>query len=136
MTEAVAPALLVRGRGGLFEGVRCALRPGATLVIGRSRSCHLSLRRTRAFRNAEDPMGLLLSDAFRRVSRVHCEIAYLPDARVEIRDLSQNGTLIDGRRIDRTRVLAPGDRPVRLVVADAVHGALVISFGPCGAAPQ
>ena len=129
MSAAVPPRLEVRGRGGLLEGVHRSIEPGGTLVVGRSRSCHLSLRRTRRFLASRDALERLQSDPFRRVSRVHCEIAYLADSRVEIRDLSQNGTLVDGRRIDRTFVLVAGDEPVHVVLADKVHGELVVTFG-------
>ncbi len=128
MTTLAPPRLTIRGAGGILEGVRRMLEPGATLVVGRSRTCHLSLRRTRGFARAGDKAELLRSPAFRRVSRVHCEIAYLPDGRVEIRDLSQNGTIIDGRRLDRPYVYTPGDAPLRLVLADPEHGELVLSF--------
>ena len=33
--------VVVRGRGGLLEGVRAVLEPGPTLVVGRRRSCHV-----------------------------------------------------------------------------------------------
>lgn len=130
MTTAAPPRLRIEGAGGLLDGVRCSLAPGATLVVGRSRSCQLSLRRTRGFLSAPDPARLLGSAAFRRVSRVHCEIAYLPDCRVEIRDLSRNGTFVDGRRLERAFVLEPGEQPVRVALADPAHGELVLSFGP------
>lgn len=128
MTTAAPPRLSIRGRGGILDGVHRVLEPATTLVVGRSRSCHLSLRRTRGFLRSDDPGALLQSAPFRRVSRVHCEIAFLPDGRVEIRDLSQNGTVVDGRRIDRTYVLTPGDDPVHVVLADPAHGELVLSF--------
>jgi len=128
MSTLAPPRLEIRGSGGILQGVRRTLEPGATLVVGRSRSCHVSLRRTRGFLQAADPLAMLRSGPFRRVSRVHCEIAYLPDSRVEVRDLSRNGTLVDGRRVDRTFVLTPGDEPVHVVLADAAHGELVLSF--------
>jgi pSer/pThr/pTyr-binding forkhead associated (FHA) protein len=125
---AAPPRLEIRGAGGILQGVRRLIEPGTTVVVGRSRSCQVSLRRMRGYLEAENPAELLRSVPFRRVSRVHCEIAYLPDSRVEIRDLSQNGTLVDGRRIDRTYVLVPGSEPIRVVLADPAHGQLVLSF--------
>lgn len=129
MRAAAAPPLLrVVGRGGLLDGETRILAPGDTLVVGRSRSCDLSLRRARRFLRDPGQLAILRSQPFRRVSRVHCEIAYLPDARVEIRDLSQNGTLVDGRRLARTHVLVPGDPSVRVTLADPMHGELELVF--------
>ncbi len=127
---AAPPRLLVAGHGGVLAGERRALLPGSTLVVGRSRTCQLSLRRCRAFLRLRSPRqrALLASAGFQRVSRVHCEIAYLPDARVEIRDLSRNGTLVDGRRLTRPLVLVPGDASIEVVLADPVHGSLRIEF--------
>ncbi len=124
-----APYVAVVGRGGVLQGERRSLLAGAVLVVGRSRSCDLSLRRTRAFRTAERPAELLGAEPMRRVSRVHCEIGYLPDGRIEIRDLSQNGTYVDGRRIDRSHVVEPGAAPVTVVLADVENGALEVGFG-------
>ena len=78
------PRVLVTGHGSVLSGERHGLQPGSTLVVGRSRSCQLSLRRCRGFVNSDRQKELLASEGFRRVSRVHCEIAYLPDGRVEI----------------------------------------------------
>ncbi len=130
MSAAPRPRLVVMGDGGLLAGERVSIGPGATLVVGRSRSCQLSLRNARGFRRREDQTELLASRPFRRVSRVHCEIAYLPDGRAEIRDLSCNGTLVDGRRLERAYVLTPGDPAVRVALADPVHGELRVVFEP------
>jgi pSer/pThr/pTyr-binding forkhead associated (FHA) protein len=44
------------------------------------------------------------------VSRVHCRFTALPSGELEVRDLeSTNGTFVNGKRIDTTRI-APGDR--------------------------
>ena len=125
---AAPPRLLVVGHGGVLGGEKRALTPGTTLVVGRSRSCQLSLRKCRRFLASRDQRDLLASEGFRRVSRVHCEIHYLPDGRVEIRDLSANGTIVDGRRIERPVVLVPGDEAVKVVLADPVHGHLRVAF--------
>jgi len=122
------PRLLVIGQGAVLSGERRALVPGATLVVGRSRSCQLSLRRCRGFVKSHDRPALLASEGFQRVSRVHCEVAYLPDGRVEIRDLSRNGTIVDGRRLSRPLVIVPGDPGVDVVLADPIHGSLRVEF--------
>jgi len=91
-----AVRLEVVGHGGLLAGVNHRLEPGETLVIGRSRSCDLSLRKTSAFDKRPDAPVLLRSHQFNRVSRIHCEIEYRGDGHVQIRDLSRNGTTVAG----------------------------------------
>jgi pSer/pThr/pTyr-binding forkhead associated (FHA) protein len=119
--------LAVRGHGGLLAGVSRTLEPGETLVIGRSRSCDLSLRETGAFKARQDAAALLDSKEFNRVSRIHCELVYLADGQVEIRDLSRNGTLVDGVRVGRTHLfrLQGGRATVELI--DGTWGKLLLS---------
>ncbi len=127
MDEQALPELVVRGHEGLLNGVACALPPGRTLVVGRSRSCDISLRRTDAFREHDDQLELLHSPEFRRVSRVHCEISYRSDGIVEVLDLSANGTLVDGTRVEGSARLDPSDGPVLLVLCDPMHGRLELT---------
>src|SRR5262245_22995924 len=84
--------VLVEGRGGLLDGVRIALAPNVPFAVGRSRSCDVSFRRAPAFVKREDKERLLRSHAFNRISRIHLEMTLLADGRVEVRDLSHNGT--------------------------------------------
>jgi pSer/pThr/pTyr-binding forkhead associated (FHA) protein len=104
--------VLVEGRGGLLEGVRVALRPGVPFVVGRSRSCDLSFRKAPGFSKRSDRERLLQSHEFNRLSRVHCELTLLESGRVEVRDLSHNGTWVDG------------DRVRGAVVVNLAHGAV------------
>lgn len=102
----------VEGRGGLLDGVRMPLRPRVPLVVGRSRSCDLSFRKAPGFVRRVDRERLLRSREFNRLSRVHCELTLQTDGRVEIRDLSHNGTWVEG------------DRVRGAVVVDLRHGAV------------
>lgn len=66
------------------------LRPGETL-IGRSALCHVTI---------EDPL----------VSRQHARV-FTEGDRVTLEDLdSRNGTFVNGKQVEGTRVLADGDR--------------------------
>ena len=127
------PHLLVRGHGGLLAGAEHTLAPGETLVVGRSRTCDLSLRATDAFRGREDAATLLLTKEFNRLSRVHCEIAYREDGRVEIRDLSRNGTLVDGARVGRKHVVRLGGARATIELVDGTWGTLLVTESPAGA---
>jgi len=106
-----APVVL-EGRGGLLDGVRMPLRERAPLVIGRSRSCDLSFRKAPGFVRRVDRERLLRSREFNRLSRIHCELTLQKDGRVEIRDLSHNGTWVEGDRVHGS------------VVVDIRHGAI------------
>jgi FHA domain-containing protein len=129
-TKAPAPHLLVRGHGGVLAGAEHTLAPGETLVVGRSRTCDLSLRNTDAFRHREDAANLLLTKEFNRVSRVHCEIAYREDGQVEIRDLSRNGTLVDGTRVGRRHLVRLGGARASIELVDGTWGTLLVSEAP------
>jgi len=113
-----APCVAIRGHGGLFAGVDMTLVPGETVVVGRSRTCDVSLlapgRRAHA-----SQLG--------RVSRIHCEIECLKAGDVEIRDLSRNGTLVDGVRAPRSHRVRPGAAPVVVEVVDGTWGELRLS---------
>lgn len=97
--------VLVEGRGGLVDGVKVVLRSGVPLAVGRSRSCDLSFRRAAGFRRRPDREDLLRSREFNRLSRVHCELTLLADGRVEVLDLSHNGTWVDGDRVQGTKIV-------------------------------
>jgi len=114
MTDRTAPPtrVLIEGRGGLIDGVHVALRPGVPLAVGRSRSCDLSFRRAPGFKRRPDRESLLRSAEFNRLSRVHCELTLLADGRVEVLDLSHNGTWVEGDRVSGA------------VVVDLRHGAI------------
>lgn len=131
--ETMHGRLEVKGHGGLLAGAWHALEPGQTLVIGRSRSCDLSLRRTEAFRHREDAVTLLDSKQFNRVSRIHCEIEYRKDGQVQVRDLSQNGTLVDGVRVGRSHLFRVGHGHVTVELVDGTWGKLILAEQPAHA---
>ncbi len=120
------PPLALDGSGGLLDGVHHRIDAGETAVVGRSRSCDISLRVTPAFDTHPRQRRVVLSRRFLRVSRVHCEISYLPDGRVEIRDLSSNGTIVDDGRIGRVHVLRLNGRSAKLELGDPRYGRLTL----------
>jgi pSer/pThr/pTyr-binding forkhead associated (FHA) protein len=125
-----ATRLDVKGHGGLLAGVEFVLDPGETLVIGRSRSCDLSLRKTNEFAKRDDAVTLLDSKQFNRVSRIHCEIEFRKDGQVQIRDLSRNGTLVDGARVGRSHLLTVGKSHVTVELVDGTWGKLILVEEP------
>ena len=130
------PRLVIAGHGGLLAGVERTLDPGDTLVIGRSRSCDLSLRKTKAFDRRSDAPDLRDSQAFNRVSRIHCEIEYQTDGQVAVRDLSQNGTLVDGVRVGRSHLFRVGAARVVVELVDGTWGKLLLTETGAAAAQE
>ena len=94
------PPLVVRGVKGFFAGERRELAVGDRLVVGRSRSADLSLRAARRLVQRGDQDQVMQTEAFLSVSRRHVRIHYLHPGLVEVKDLSTNGTFLDGRKID------------------------------------
>jgi len=86
------PVLL--GTAGMVEGECFLLDQGVDLIIGRSRSCDISLRRTTAY--LKTPPAARDSDHdFNTVSRRHLRIL-VTDATAALQDLSTNGTYYNG----------------------------------------
>jgi pSer/pThr/pTyr-binding forkhead associated (FHA) protein len=93
----------VRGLGKLAEGQNVKINLGETIVVGRSRHCDWSLRRAPQYlKTPAGERGNINEDlAFSSVSRRHARISYLAPDMVEVENLSGNGTLVDGKRVDK-----------------------------------
>ena len=77
----------------------CSSRPQSPvdeIVVGRSRSADLSVRRATKFLERMDRNDLSRSEAWRTVSRQHARIAFYRTDHIVIEDLSANGTFVDG----------------------------------------
>jgi hypothetical protein len=109
--------LLLLGRGGILEGERVKVDLGESVVVGRGRRCALSLKKTARYLECDPEARRALRDglSYRAVSRQHCRVTYLAPGLAEIVNLSPNGTLVDGHRVDRI-VLDPrrGPHEIRL----------------------
>lgn len=114
--------LSVRGLGNLAEGQNVKVSLGETIVVGRSRHCDWSLRRAPHY--LKTPVGQraeIQNDlAFNSVSRRHARISYLAPDMVEVENLSGNGTLVDGKLVDK------------IVLTDCRSEAHRIQLGPKG----
>ena len=91
MADQVAVLL---GTAGLVEGDCFLLDQGVDLIIGRSRSCDISLRRTTAYLKTP-PAARDGDHDFNTVSRRHVRIQ-ISNAVAAIQDLSTNGTFYNG----------------------------------------
>ena len=79
------PVLTLTGTRGAAKGLSLSLPEGEAL-IGRSRSCGLSLSK--------------ISATCRSVSKRHAVLRLGEDGKLEIEDLSRHGTFLDGDRIE------------------------------------
>ena len=96
MAELV-PVLL--GTSGFVVGECYVLPDGADVVVGRSRSCDISLRRAAAYLKAA-PQSRDDDHEFNTVSRRHLRLQ-LQASTLRINDLSTNGTFVDDQRLLR-----------------------------------
>lgn len=114
--------LTLRGTGPLASGENLKVSLGETVVCGRSRHCDWSIKRTPTYLKSQDGARdkITKSAAFRTTSRQHVRIAYLAPDMVDIENLSNNGTLVDGNLVDR------------IVLKDCATETHTIQLGPEG----
>lgn len=95
--------LSVRGLGELAEGQQVKLSLGESIILGRSRHCDWSLRRAPMYlKSDKNGRDVIRHDLrYNSVSRKHTRVTYLAPDMVEIENLSGNGTLVDGKLVDK-----------------------------------
>jgi len=86
------------GVAGHFQGESCALEYGKTLSVGRSRTADFSLRRTQKYRGMDEKKRES-DESAKTVSAKHFEITMYNLGSIEIKNLSPNGTLVDGKSV-------------------------------------
>jgi hypothetical protein len=108
------PALV--GVAGHFKDEVFPLRYGKTLTVGRSRSADFSLKRTEKYRvqTAEEREA---DESAQTISSKHFQITMYNWRSIEIKNLSPNGTTVDGKAVDH------------LVINDAMTQTHEIQFG-------
>jgi len=116
MSQSAPPCLVVRGTKGFLSGAVHVLQVGESMTIGRSRSADLSMRNAERLYARDDWRILMNSEPFLSVSRHHVRIHFLHRDLVEIKDMSSNGTILDGRRIDCVAVTDLDEQPHTLRV--------------------
>lgn len=95
--------LLLKGLPGLLAGETFKLNLGESVVVGRSKTCPFSLKKTAVYLRDRDGERekIRSSLAFRSVSRRHVRLSYVAPDVVEVINLSPNGTFVDGHRVDK-----------------------------------
>jgi hypothetical protein len=87
------------GTRGHFQGEIFPLEYGKTVCIGRSREAEFSLRRTQKYR-AQSPEQRAADASARTVSARHFQVTMYNLGSIEVKNLSPNGTRVDGKPMD------------------------------------
>lgn len=98
------------GLGGHVKNEQVALEYGKPLVVGRSRKCDVSLRRSEIYRKmtAEQREKDV---ALKTVSSQHFKVTMFNLGSIEIVNISENGTSVDGKTITRVIVTDVSAKP-------------------------
>jgi pSer/pThr/pTyr-binding forkhead associated (FHA) protein len=113
----------LRGLDASLDGQDLKISLGESVTCGRSRHCDWSLKRTPLYLKNEngEREALRQTLSWRATSRSHVRITYLSPDLVDVENLSENGTFVDGKRIDR------------VVLTDCRRAPHQIQLGPEGA---
>ena len=87
------------GISGHFNGECYPLQYGKTLTVGRSRAADFSLRRTPHYRTLQ-PDARETDEEAQTVSGKHFQITLHNLRSIEVKNLSPNGTYLDGKPVD------------------------------------
>lgn len=97
--------LKLTGIAGYIQGQTFVLKPGSITVIGRSRSCDISLRELRRSGD-EGAVEGPKEDHYKTVSRQHVRISFKGEGEIQIEDLSHNGSFLDGSKVQGSVTLS------------------------------
>jgi pSer/pThr/pTyr-binding forkhead associated (FHA) protein len=111
MPEAEHVAILL-GTAGMSEGETYVLAEGVETVIGRSRSCPVSMRRAANYLRSSASVRDNDHD-LNTVSRRHVRL-FVAGGKVDIEDLSSNGTYIGGEILSGRITVDLGNGPCSL----------------------
>lgn len=89
ISTAQIPALV--GIEGLVKGSIFPIEDGNEIIVGRSRSCDISLRKLDSYKSME-PADREKDHDFNTVSRSHIRIQVIKDNLIRCEDISTNGT--------------------------------------------
>lgn len=105
--------LVLTGTAGYSEGETFSIAEGDSAVLGRSRSCDFSLRKLKAWMEA-DKDEQDTAEEFKTVSRRHAKVEVRADETgitVAVTDLSRNGTFVDEEKIGPRFEIKEWDTP-------------------------
>ncbi len=98
------------GVSGHFVGEVFPLEYGKPMTVGRSRTASFSLRRTMKYRTQEEKERDK-DEAAKTVSAKHFQITMYNLRSIEIKNLSPNGTKLDGKAIETAVISDVASKP-------------------------
>lgn len=98
------------GLGGHVKNEQVALEYGKPLLVGRSRKCDVSLRRSEIYRKMK-PDQREKDVALKTVSSQHFKITMFNLGSIEIVNMSENGTMVDGKPVNRVIITDVSSKP-------------------------
>jgi len=107
--------LVLVGVDGLVEGEIFQIKQGEEIIVGRSRSCDISLRKCFKYLSL-DPEERNKNKHFQTVSRKHLKIIFINPEHIEIENLGANGSFIDGTKVDRVIITDIKDQSHEMVL--------------------
>jgi pSer/pThr/pTyr-binding forkhead associated (FHA) protein len=99
-TDELRGSLVLMGTEGLVEGEVFRINRGESVILGRSRSCDISLRKCFKYL-ALAPDERKDDRHFQTVSRKHLRLIFKEPDQIELENLGANGTFIDGTKVDK-----------------------------------
>lgn len=93
-------SLVLMGIEGLVEGEVFRINAGEDVILGRSRSCDISLRKCFKYL-ALDPEDRKDDRHFQTVSRKHLRLVFKDADQIELENLGANGSFVDGTKVDK-----------------------------------
>jgi pSer/pThr/pTyr-binding forkhead associated (FHA) protein len=95
--------IVLKGLQGIVKDETFPIETGQEVVVGRSRSCEISLKSCHAYSMME-PEQRDKDEGLLTVSRKHLRIRFAKPEQVELEDLSSNGTFLDGKKVERVTI--------------------------------
>ena len=107
--------LVMIGIDGMVEGETFRVPTGSQVVVGRSRSCDISLRKCLKYLSL-DPEERQRNKHFQTVSRQHLQVSVESPTHIELESLGANGTLLDTKPIEKITLTDLPERSHELVL--------------------
>lgn len=107
------PRIVLKGVAGIVKDESFPIEAGQDVVVGRSRSCEISLKACRAYSMME-PEARDKDEGLLTVSRKHLRIRFVKPDGVELEDLSSNGTFVDGKKVEKVTITDLAKKPCEL----------------------
>ncbi len=107
------PRIVLKGVAGIVKDESFTIETGQDVIVGRSRSCEVSIKSCRAYSMME-PEARDKDEGLLTVSRKHLRIRFVQPDAVEVEDLSSNGTFLDGKKVEKITIKDLATKPYEI----------------------